>query len=130
MSKVSRTNDSPYKNTVHIFIRSTLYQFWILGRCRTDKLERRMLDEIQRMFVEADSFYYSNGYNLSNCLQKNYEISHSESKCALPLWRNAEETFFWNQNMLNDLILSNVNILIKNLSITNIHFVFNTTTYF
>ncbi|KAM4031701.1 phosphatidylinositide phosphatase SAC2 isoform 2-T2 [Anomaloglossus baeobatrachus] len=65
-----------------------------------ERLERRLLDELFKMFLDSDSFYYSWTYDLSNSVQRQ---SSSES-VGRPLWRRVDERFFWNRQMLQDLI--------------------------
>ncbi|KAM5140747.1 LOW QUALITY PROTEIN: phosphatidylinositide phosphatase SAC2 [Mantella aurantiaca] len=65
-----------------------------------EKLERRLLDELFKMFMDSDSFYYSWTYDLTNSVQ----IQSSSEKTGLPLWQRVDERFFWNRHMLQDLI--------------------------
>ncbi|XP_056408414.1 phosphatidylinositide phosphatase SAC2 [Hyla sarda] len=65
-----------------------------------EKLERRLLDELFKMFMDSDSFYYSRTYDLTNSVQRQ---SASETP-ELALWRRVDERFFWNRHMLQDLI--------------------------
>ncbi|KAM3912674.1 phosphatidylinositide phosphatase SAC2 isoform 2-T2 [Leptodactylus fuscus] len=64
-----------------------------------EKLERRLLEELFKMFMDSDSFYYSWSYDLTNSVQR-----QSTSEAGLPLWRRVDERFFWNRHMLEDLI--------------------------
>ncbi|XP_072279932.1 phosphatidylinositide phosphatase SAC2 isoform X2 [Pyxicephalus adspersus] len=65
-----------------------------------EKLERRLLDELFKMFMDSDSFYYSWTYDLTNCVQR----QSTGEKSVLPLWQRVDERFFWNRHMLHDLI--------------------------
>ncbi|KAM9326771.1 phosphatidylinositide phosphatase SAC2 [Gastrophryne carolinensis] len=65
-----------------------------------EKLERRLLDELFKMFMDSDSFYYSWTYDLTNTVQR----QSASGKGELPLWQRVDERFFWNQHMLQDLI--------------------------
>uniref|UniRef100_A0A7N4V5N4 Inositol polyphosphate-5-phosphatase F n=1 Tax=Sarcophilus harrisii TaxID=9305 RepID=A0A7N4V5N4_SARHA len=65
-----------------------------------EKLERRLLEELLKMFMDSESFYYSLTYDLTNSVQRQ---SVCENK-NLPLWQNVDERFFWNKYMLKDLI--------------------------
>ncbi|XP_043839706.1 phosphatidylinositide phosphatase SAC2 isoform X2 [Dromiciops gliroides] len=65
-----------------------------------EKLERRLLEELLKMFVDSESFYYSLTYDLTNSVQRQ---SVCENK-NLPLWKNVDERFFWNRYMIKDLI--------------------------
>lgn len=59
-----------------------------------EKHERRVLEELHRMFSDSESFFYSPTGDLTNSIQRLY--SDHERKC----W---DERFFWNQHMLQDL---------------------------
>ncbi|XP_075071639.1 phosphatidylinositide phosphatase SAC2 isoform X2 [Mixophyes fleayi] len=65
-----------------------------------EKLERRLLDELFKMFMDSDSFYYSRTYDLTNSVQR----QSTSGKSGLPLWKRVDERFFWNRYMLEDLI--------------------------
>ncbi|XP_066980219.1 phosphatidylinositide phosphatase SAC2 isoform X2 [Macrobrachium rosenbergii] len=76
------------------------------GRARRDgrdreRYERRVLDELNKMFNDSDSFYYSCEVDLTSSLQKQSDKSYDAS---LPLWRRAHDSFFWNKHMMSDLI--------------------------
>ena len=53
------------------------------------------------MFNESDSFYYSLDADLTSSLQRQ---SDPEYNVSLPLWRRAEDDYFWNKHLLADLI--------------------------
>ncbi|XP_018431365.1 PREDICTED: phosphatidylinositide phosphatase SAC2-like, partial [Nanorana parkeri] len=65
-----------------------------------EKLERRLLEELFKMFMDSDSFYYSRTYDLTNTVQR----QSASEKSGLPLWQRVDERFFWNRHMLRDLI--------------------------
>lgn len=71
-------------------------------------MERKILEEFHKMFTEADSFYYSHNYDLTNSIQRQYLKSESRKGATSPLWYNADSRFMWNHFMLNDLIQSKV----------------------
>ncbi|KAG0711961.1 Phosphatidylinositide phosphatase SAC2 [Chionoecetes opilio] len=66
-----------------------------------ERYERRVLDELTKMFNDSDSFYYSMDADLTSSLQRQ---SDPEYDSKLPLWRRAEDVYFWNKHMLADLI--------------------------
>lgn len=68
-----------------------------------ERLERRLLDELIKMFMDSDSFYYSQSYDLTNSIQRQ---SSSETNNA-SLWRRVDDRFFWNKYMMDDLIQLN-----------------------
>ncbi|XP_007478969.1 phosphatidylinositide phosphatase SAC2 isoform X2 [Monodelphis domestica] len=65
-----------------------------------EKLERKLLEELLKMFMDSESFYYSLTYDLTNSVQRQ---SVCENK-NLPLWQKVDERFFWNRYMIKDLI--------------------------
>ncbi|KAK8394801.1 hypothetical protein O3P69_005938 [Scylla paramamosain] len=69
-----------------------------------ERYERRVLDELSKMFNDSDSFYYSTDTDLTSSLQRQ---SDPEYDAALPLWRRAEDDYFWNKHLLGDLIEQN-----------------------
>lgn len=76
------------------------------GRDR-DRYERRVLDELSKMFNDSDSFYFSAEADLTSSLQRQSLPSYDRS---LPLWRRADDNFFWNRHLLIDLINQEVGI--------------------
>ncbi|CAG7829428.1 unnamed protein product [Allacma fusca] len=74
---------------------------------RSDKIERRMLDEFSKMFTEAESFFYSNTYDITNTVQRSFiSTENKQTGMELPLWKQADSRFFWNIHLMNDLINS------------------------
>ncbi|XP_072534265.1 phosphatidylinositide phosphatase SAC2 [Salminus brasiliensis] len=65
-----------------------------------ERLERRLLDELYKIFMDSDSFYYSPTYDLTNSVQR----QGASEKSDLPLWRQVDDRFFWNKHMIQDLI--------------------------
>ncbi|XP_061601760.1 phosphatidylinositide phosphatase SAC2 isoform X2 [Cololabis saira] len=65
-----------------------------------ERLERRLLDELYKIFMDSDSFYYSLTYDLTNTVQRQGELEKSN----LPLWKQVDDRFFWNKYMIQDLI--------------------------
>ncbi|XP_036079689.1 phosphatidylinositide phosphatase SAC2 isoform X2 [Rousettus aegyptiacus] len=64
-----------------------------------EKLERRLLEELLKMFMDSESFYYSLTYDLTNSVQRQ---SAAESD-PRPLWQKVDDRFFWNKYMVQDL---------------------------
>ncbi|XP_057591291.1 phosphatidylinositide phosphatase SAC2 isoform X2 [Hippopotamus amphibius kiboko] len=64
-----------------------------------EKLERRLLEELLKMFMDSESFYYSLTYDLTNSVQRQ---SAGESD-PRPLWQKVDDRFFWNKYMIQDL---------------------------
>ncbi|KAJ6669022.1 hypothetical protein lerEdw1_007831 [Lerista edwardsae] len=65
-----------------------------------ERLERRLLEELFKMFMDSDSFYYSLTYDLTNSVQRQSACE----KTGLPLWKKVDDRFFWNKHMIEDLI--------------------------
>uniref|UniRef100_A0A7N9B1F8 Inositol polyphosphate-5-phosphatase F n=1 Tax=Mastacembelus armatus TaxID=205130 RepID=A0A7N9B1F8_9TELE len=65
-----------------------------------ERLERRLLDELYKIFMDSDSFYYSMTYDLTNSVQRQGD----SEKSSLPLWKQVDDRFFWNKHMIQDLI--------------------------
>ena len=66
-----------------------------------ERLEKRLSDELMKMFSESDSFYYSPTGDLTNSIQRKFsKDSYHESD-----WSSLDDRFFWNRFMLNDLII-------------------------
>ncbi|XP_054877711.1 phosphatidylinositide phosphatase SAC2 isoform X2 [Poeciliopsis prolifica] len=65
-----------------------------------ERLERRLLDELYKIFMDSDSFYYSMTYDLTNSVQRQGD----SDKSSLPLWKQVDDRFFWNKHMIQDVI--------------------------
>ncbi|KAM3606692.1 uncharacterized protein V6R79_021435 [Siganus canaliculatus] len=65
-----------------------------------ERLERRLLDELYKVFMDSDSFYYSMTYDLTNTVQRQGD----SDKSGLPLWKQVDDRFFWNKHMIQDII--------------------------
>ncbi|XP_017279824.1 phosphatidylinositide phosphatase SAC2 [Kryptolebias marmoratus] len=65
-----------------------------------ERLERRLLDELYKIFMDSDSFYYSLTYDLTNSVQR----QGASDRSGLPLWKQVDDRFFWNKFMIQDLI--------------------------
>lgn len=66
-----------------------------------DKYERRLLDELLKMFNDTDSFYFSPTGDLTNTMQR--QVEQPPLPAELPRWKSLDERFFWNLEMLRDL---------------------------
>ncbi|XP_064173185.1 phosphatidylinositide phosphatase SAC2-like [Anguilla rostrata] len=65
-----------------------------------ERLEKRLLDELLKIFMDSDSFYYSVTYDLTNTVQRQGDAQNT----SLPLWQRVDDRFFWNKYMIQDLI--------------------------
>ncbi|XP_050397792.1 phosphatidylinositide phosphatase SAC2 [Patella vulgata] len=66
-----------------------------------EKFEKRILEELLKMFNEEESFYYSETYDLTSDLQQQHSIDYDET---LPIWKRCDNRFFWNKYMMQELI--------------------------
>uniref|UniRef100_A0A4W2I7H5 Inositol polyphosphate-5-phosphatase F n=1 Tax=Bos indicus x Bos taurus TaxID=30522 RepID=A0A4W2I7H5_BOBOX len=55
-----------------------------------EKLERRLLEELLKMFMDSESFYYSLTYDLTNSVQR-----QSAGEDPRPLWQKTRDVDFW-----------------------------------
>jgi len=69
------------------------------------KFLTHLLQELIKMFNISDFFYYSPHCDLTNTLQRQGQPGYDKTA---PLWKRADERFFWNKTLLNDLISSPV----------------------
>ncbi|CAK1541007.1 unnamed protein product [Leptosia nina] len=78
-----------------------------------DKFEKRLTDELHKIFDDSDSFYYCRTLDLTNTLQRQYEIEkilETEENMCKPVtdltrwWKYVDDRFFWNKYMLKDII--------------------------
>ncbi|GBP27703.1 Phosphatidylinositide phosphatase SAC2 [Eumeta japonica] len=78
-----------------------------------EKFEKRLTDELHKIFDDSDSFYYSRTLDLTNSLQRQYEnekILEMEESNGKPItdvtrwWKYVDDRFFWNKHMLKDII--------------------------
>uniref|UniRef100_B3NZZ3 GG24675 n=1 Tax=Drosophila erecta TaxID=7220 RepID=B3NZZ3_DROER len=63
-------------------------------------IERRITEELHKIFDETDSFYFSFDCDITNNLQR-HEAKSEESQSQ------PDERFFWNMHMIRDLLNSN-----------------------
>uniref|UniRef100_A0A8C0I1C7 Inositol polyphosphate-5-phosphatase F n=1 Tax=Balaenoptera musculus TaxID=9771 RepID=A0A8C0I1C7_BALMU len=56
-----------------------------------EKLERRLLEELLKMFMDSESFYYSLTYDLTNSVQR--QSAGEREPC--PLWQKTPDVDFW-----------------------------------
>ncbi|XP_052751228.1 phosphatidylinositide phosphatase SAC2 isoform X4 [Galleria mellonella] len=77
-----------------------------------ERFEKRLSDELHKIFDDSDSFYYSRTLDITNSLQRQYEIekmleSEENSKPVMDItrwWKHVDDRFFWNKYMLKDII--------------------------
>lgn len=66
-----------------------------------ERFERRILEELIKMYNESDAFYYSTSYDLTSSIQHQYTKSYDHDQ---PVWKRTDKRFFWNKHMLKELI--------------------------
>ncbi|XP_026729189.1 phosphatidylinositide phosphatase SAC2-like isoform X2 [Trichoplusia ni] len=78
-----------------------------------ERFEKRLTDELHKIFDDSESFYYSRTLDITNSLQRQYEIEkilESEAGTGKPVvditkwWKHVDDRFFWNKHMLKDII--------------------------
>ena len=52
------------------------------------------------MFNESDSFYFSETFDLTNSIQKQYSVNYDHKKF---LWQRVDDRFFWNFHMTKEI---------------------------
>ena len=83
-----------------------------------ERFERRILDEIHKMFNDSDSFYFSYSGDLTNSLQRQMSKTdgHGGDRVGVtavlpgadrnsdvevePRWRRVDERFFFNKHLV------------------------------
>ncbi|XP_068625713.1 phosphatidylinositide phosphatase SAC2 [Battus philenor] len=78
-----------------------------------ERFEKRLTDELHKIFDDAESFYYSRTLDITNSLQRQYEIEKileaedGGGKTVTDItrwWKYVDDRFFWNKHMLKDII--------------------------
>ena len=67
-----------------------------------ERVEKRILEEFHKMFDDSQSFFFSYVGDLTTCLQKQFQ--GQEMKRGLPSWQRADERFFFNKELLAEVI--------------------------
>lgn len=68
---------------------------------RAENADRRLIEEMIKLFTNTNSFYYSPTLDLTNRLSRTNLIRKVGNE---PIWESADERFFWNKHMMSDLI--------------------------
>ncbi|XP_011702877.1 PREDICTED: phosphatidylinositide phosphatase SAC2 isoform X2 [Wasmannia auropunctata] len=72
-----------------------------------ERFEKRILEELNKIFTETDSFFFCQTGDITNSLQRQcvMESQHGRGNQEhKPLWQRVDDRFFWNKHMLNDII--------------------------
>lgn len=80
-----------------------------------ERFEKRILEELSKIFTETDSFYFCQTGDITNSLQRLCvtESQQNEEEQNKPLWEKVDDRFFWNKHMLQDIINLKVRILLN-----------------
>jgi len=65
-----------------------------------DRESRKLCDEVEKMFLQSESFYFSPDIDLTNSVQTlgaKYFASNGS-------WQSADPRFFWNKHLWKELI--------------------------
>jgi len=73
-----------------------------LGGKDLEKLEKKLIDEILKIFNDSQGFYFSYTGDLTNSLQRQHE--YQELNKGLPVWRRVDDRFFFNKALLREVI--------------------------
>ena len=65
------------------------------------RTERDLIDLVEN-FLDDSEFYFSYSYDITHNVQKQSQFQVENNKQAL--WERADERFFWNKNLIEDLI--------------------------
>ncbi|XP_078285002.1 phosphatidylinositide phosphatase SAC2-like [Rhinoraja longicauda] len=71
-----------------------------------EKLERRLLEEVVKMFTDSDSFFFSPTYDITNSAQRQWH--HLNDRHGL--LAKVDDRFFWNKYMVRDLLEKKVGL--------------------
>lgn len=80
-----------------------------------ERFEKRILEELNKIFTETDSFYFCQTGDITNSLQRLCvtDSQWNEEQQNKPLWQRVDDRFFWNKHMLQDIINLKVRILLN-----------------
>ena len=67
-----------------------------------ERLEKRLLEEFQKLFNDSQGFYFSFTGDLTNNLQKQNE--YQQLNQGLPVWRRVDDRFFFNKALVQEII--------------------------
>lgn len=66
-------------------------------------IERRITEELHKVFDDTDSFYFSFDCDITNNLQR-HEVKENDAQ------PEPDERFFWNKHMIRDILKMNVGL--------------------
>lgn len=79
-----------------------------------EKFEKRIIDELGKIFTETDSFFFCRTGDITNSLQRQSMRKELDKELGVKsIWLKIDDRFFWNKHMLQDII--NLNVSFKDL---------------
>ncbi|CAL1673573.1 unnamed protein product [Lasius platythorax] len=69
-----------------------------------ERFEKRILEELNKIFTETDSFFFCQTGDITNSLQRQCIAESQQCNQNKPLWQRVDDRFFWNKHMLQDII--------------------------
>ena len=72
------------------------------GSRNLEKLEKRLHEELLKLFNESSSFYFSFNGDLTNSLQRQHAAT--ENTQGIPVRRRVDDRFFFNKTMLQEVL--------------------------
>ncbi|XP_076677139.1 phosphatidylinositide phosphatase spermathreecae isoform X2 [Andrena cerasifolii] len=69
-----------------------------------ERFEKRILEELIKIFTETDSFYFCQTGDITNSLQRLCVTESQHNEQGRPLWQRVDDRFFWNKHMLQDIM--------------------------
>lgn len=80
-----------------------------------ERFEKRILEELNKIFTETDSFYFCQTGDITNSLQRlcATESQYNKEEQNKQLWQKVDDRFFWNKHMLQDIINLKVSFFFK-----------------
>lgn len=99
---INKTNKVIYKIRKKLSEEHELLIFSKADKTANIKLEKKILEEIYKIFQENNgSFYFSYTYDLTNSIERQHSNSYDDNK---PTWKRADNRFFWNYLLVDDLM--------------------------
>lgn len=77
------------------------------------RIEKRITEELHKVFDETDSFYFCFDHDITNNLQRHLPLGSTDPQTP-------DERFFWNMHMIQDIMKLNVSVY-KIMSKISIH---------
>lgn len=82
-------------------LKSTMPSTSQTGPIQSEDSDKRLVEEMIKLFNNTNSFYFSPTLDLTNRFSRKNLVKKSGNEM---IWKTADERFFWNRFMLKDLI--------------------------